>query len=254
MKQIDNSLLSIGGIDAASGVPLYVQLKEMLREQIRSKAWKPGDRIPTEEAIKDHFQVSRATVRQAIAVLEQEGHLIRHQGRGTFVSQPKIEMKLQNFYSFTQDMGERGLHPETRIVMFDVILRRSGVAEILEVPEMEPLVKLIRLRMANGEPIMLETTYVPQRLVPDLTEEDIATHPLYELLENRYQMRLSRAVESFEPILIDEFAAKMLDVPKGSPALYLERIGLLADGQRVELSQSVVRGDRCRYFVELLRS
>lgn len=254
MKQIDSTMQSIGGIDAASGVPLYVQLKEILREQIRSRAWKPGDRIPAEEAIKDHFQVSRATVRQAIAVLEQEGHLVRHQGRGTFVSQPKIEMKLQHFYSFTQDMDERGLHPETRIIMFDVVLRRPGVAEILGVPEMEPLLKLIRLRMANGEPIMLETTYIPQRLVPDLTEEDIANHPLYSLLEGRYQMHLSRAVESFEPILIDEFAAKMLDVPKGSPALYLERIGQLAQGEPVELSQSVVRGDRCRYFVELLRT
>lgn len=254
MKQIDSMMQDIGGIDTASGVPLYVQLKEILREQIRSKAWKPGDRIPTEEAIKEHFQVSRATVRQAIAVLEQEGHLSRHQGRGTFVSQPKIEMKLQNFYSFTQDMAERGLHPETRIIQFDVILRRSGVAEILGVPEMEPLVKLVRLRMADGEPIMLETTYIPERLVPDLTEEDLAAHPLYSLLEDRYHMRLNQAVESFEPILIDDFAAKMLDVSKGSPALYLERIGLLADGQRVELSQSVVRGDRCRYFVELLRS
>lgn len=254
MKQIDTFMQNIGAIDAASGVPLYVQLKEILREQIRSKAWKPGNRIPTEEAIKEHFQVSRATVRQALAALEQEGHLIRHQGRGTFVGQPKIEVKLQNFYSFTQDMTERGLHPETRIVMFDVILRRPGVAEILGVPEMEPLVKLVRLRMADGEPIMLETTYVPARVVPDLTEADVAASPLYTLLEDRYHLHLSRAVESFEPILIDEFAAKMLDVPKGSPALYLERIGLLADGQCVELSQSVVRGDRCRYFVELLRS
>lgn len=254
MKQLDSKMHDMGGISAESDVPLYIQLKEILREQIRAGIWKPGDRIPTEEAIKDHFQISRATVRQAVAALEQEGHLIRYQGRGTFVSQPKIEMKLQGFYSFTQDMAERGLHPESRIVMFDVVLRRSGVAEILGVPEMEPLIKLIRLRLANGEPIMLETTYIPERFVPGLTEEDVSAHPLYSLLEERYNMHLNQAVESFEPILIDDFAAKMLEVSKGSPALYLERIGLLASGQRVELSQSVVRGDRCRYFVELLRS
>lgn len=99
---------------------------------------------------------------------------------------------------------------------------------------------------------MLETTYIPESLVPGLTEEDVKTKALYTLLEEKYGMSLKRAVESFEPILIDEFAAKMLEVPKGSPALYLERAGALANGNRVELSQSVVRGDRCRYLVELL--
>lgn len=239
--------------DGKNPVPLYLQLKEILHTEIRAGTWKPGDRIPSEEAIRERFSVSRATVRQAITELEMEGLLVRHQGRGTFVCKPKIEMKLQRFYSFTQDMAERGLHPESRVVTFDIVVRRPGVAEILGVSETEPLVKAVRLRIAGGEPIMLETTYIPERLVPGLTEEDLATHSLYSLLEEQYQMRLESAVESFEPVLIDEFAAKMLEVPQGSPALYLERIGSLAGGRRIELSQTIVRGDRCRYFVELLR-
>ena len=234
-------------------VPLYLQLKEILQAEIRSGTWQPGERIPSEESIRERFSVSRATVRQALSELEAEGLLIRHQGRGTFVCKPKIEMKLQRFYSFTQDMEERGLHPESRVVTFDIIVRRPSIAEIMRVPESEPLIKAVRLRIARGEPIMLETTYIPEHFVPGLTEEDLATHSLYSLLEERYQMRLESAIESFEPVLIDEFAAKMLEVPQGSPALYLERIGCLAEGRRVELSQTIVRGDRCRYFVELLR-
>jgi GntR family transcriptional regulator len=251
METMNNNIQP--GIDQKSSVPLYVQLKDNLREKLRTNIWKPGDRIPSEEAIREQFSVSRATVRQAILELEQEGYLVRQQGRGTFVRQPKIEMKLHNFYSFTQDMQARGLHPETRVIMFEVVLRRPGVAEILKVNEAEPLIKLVRLRIAGGEPIMLETTYIPEYLVPGLTEEDVATYPLYSLLEERYNMRLESALESFEPILADDFSAKMLEVSKGSPALYLERIGSLGDRRRIELSQSVVRGDRCRYFVELLR-
>ena len=232
---------------------MYLQLKEILQSEIRGGIWQAGERIPSEEAIRERFSVSRATVRQAIAELETEGILVRRQGRGTFVCKPKIEMKLQRFYSFAQDMTERGLHPESRVVTFDVIVHRPSIAEILHVSDTEPLVKAVRLRIVEGEPIMLETTHIPERLVPGLTEEDLATHSLYTLLEDRYHMRLESAVESFEPVLIDEFAAKMLEVPQGSPALYLERIGCLAEGRRVELSQTIVRGDRCRYFVELLR-
>lgn len=235
------------------GVPLYVQLKEILLEQIRSGVWKPGDRIPSEEAIRERYAVSRATVRQALSELELDGHLVRHQGRGTFVCQPKIETSLHNFYSFTQDMKARGLKPESRLIMFDLVLRDSIASEVFGLDKREPLVKMVRLRLANEEPIMLETTYLPERLVPDMKEEDVSNQSLYSLLEERYELVLARAVESFEPVLIDEFASKMLEVPKGSPALFLERVGSLANGQRVELSQSIVRGDRCRYFVELLR-
>lgn len=235
------------------GVPLYVQLKEILQEQIRSGVWKPGDRIPSEEAIRERYAVSRATVRQALSELELDGHLVRHQGRGTFVCQPKIETSLHNFYSFTQDMKARGLKPESRLIMFDLVLRDSIASEVFGLDKREPLVKMVRLRLANEEPIMLETTYLPERLVPDMKEEDVSNQSLYSLLEERYELVLARAVESFEPVLIDEFASKMLEVPKGSPALFLERVGSLANGQRVELSQSIVRGDRCRYFVELLR-
>ncbi|MFL5705119.1 MAG: GntR family transcriptional regulator [Ktedonobacteraceae bacterium] len=239
-------------IDPNSSIPLYVQLKEILREQIHTETWKPGDRIPSEAEIREYFAVSRATVRQAITELEQDGLLVRQQGRGTFVRKPKIEWTLRNFYSYTQDLTERGLHPETRLLMFEVVLRKAIAREVFGLEEKEPLIKLVRLRLAAGDPLMLETTYLPECFVPGLVEEEVRTHALYTLLEEKYGMRLERAMESFEPILVDEFASKMLEVPKGSPALYLERIGALADGRRVELSQTIVRGDRSRYLVELL--
>lgn len=239
-------------INPGNGIPLYVQLKDILREQIRSGDWAPGERIPSETEIREHFPVSRATVRQALAELEQEGLLIRQQGRGTFVRKPKIEWNLRNLYSFTEDLTARGLHPETRLLIFEIVLHKTIAREVFGLPEKEPLIKLVRLRLGAGDPLMLETTYLPERFVPGLAEEEVRTHGLYALLEKKYGMRLGRAMESFEPILADEFSAKILEVPRGSPALYLERVGSLADGQRVELSQSVVRGDRCRYLVELL--
>ena len=232
-----------------NNTPLYVQLKEILREQIRAGVWKSGERIPSEEDLKEQYAISRATVRQALAELELEGYLTRHRGRGSFVSRPKIEMKLRDVYSFTLDLAARGLHPESRIMVFEVVLRSQEVAEILGLQERDPLIKLVRLRLADNEPLMLETTYVPEQLVPGLTKEDVQVNRLYGVLEEKYGLRMERAVESIEPILVDDFTAQMLEVPKGSPALFVERVGVLTDGRKVELSQAIVRGDRCRYLV-----
>jgi len=240
-------------ITASNGIPLYVQLKDFVYEQIRTGSWKTGERIPTEEELKERFSISRATVRQALAELEREGLLVRQRGRGSFVAKPRIEMKLHDIYSFTLDLAARGLHPESRVMVFEVVMRNLQITQTLGLRETDPLVKLVRLRLADGDPIMLETTYIPEQLVPGLTREDVMAHRLYALLEERYGLRLERAVETLEPILIDDFAARMLEVSPGSPALFVERTGSLADGRKIELSQAIVRGDRCRYLVELQR-
>ncbi|GCE13860.1 GntR family transcriptional regulator [Tengunoibacter tsumagoiensis] len=238
-------------LNQQSDVPLYLQLKENLREQIRAGVWQVGERLPSEQALHEQLAVSRATVRQALAELEREGYLSREHGRGTFVSKPKIAMRLSSVYSFTLDIEAKGMQAETRIVLFEYVIRRPEISALLGVSEHEPLIKLVRLRLADQEPIMLETTYLPEQLVPGLSEHDVATNSLYSILEQRYGMQPTSALESFEPILTDEFAAKMLGVPQGAPALYVERLGSLGDGRKVELTQSIVRGDRCRYFVEL---
>jgi len=237
-----------------SKIPLYVQIKEIIAEDIRTGTLQPGQPIPPESVLSDRYSVSRATVRQAVTDLVHQGLLVRQQGRGTFVNRPKIETKLHNLYSFSQDMIERGANPESTVIEFEIVLPKPAVKEKLNLSEGELVVKLVRLRSVDGELIMLETTYLPHSRFGRLTSEEVQGHKsLYSLLEEKYDTKMDHVVDYFEPILVDDFSSKMLEVPVGAPALYIERIGYVDQDVRVELSQSVVRGDRCRYFVELFR-
>ncbi|MBP3962677.1 GntR family transcriptional regulator [Paenibacillus lignilyticus] len=241
-------------INSDSKVPLYVQIKEKILGDIQSGLLKPGEAIPPESLLSETYSVSRATIRQAVTELVFAGFLQRQQGRGTFVNKPKIETGLRNLYSFFQDMTSRGMRPESRVIEFEIVLPKADVRAKLNLPENTLVVKLIRLRLADDEIQMLETTFLPLELYPGLTQEDVITcNSLYSLLENKFSVSLDHVVEYFEPVLVDDFASKMLEVPKGSPALYIERVGYLQDNRLAELSQSIVRGDRCRYYVELVR-
>jgi len=241
-------------LQSGDKIPLYVQIKQIIVEEIRSGELKPGQAIPTETVLAERYSVSRATVRQAMTDLVHQGLLVRQQGRGTFVNKPKIETKLRNLYSFSQDMIEKGRVPEHRIIDFEWVLPKPAIREKLDLEDGELVVKLVRLRLVDDELIMLETSFLPQRYFGALTQEEVEeTRSLYSLFEEKYEIKMDHVVDYFEPVLVDDFASRMLDVSVGAPALYIERIGYLNDNTRVELSQSIVRGDRCRYFVELFR-
>ncbi|MCC3374197.1 GntR family transcriptional regulator [Cohnella sp. REN36] len=232
--------------------PLYVQIKDRLLEDIRSGVLQPGDAIKTEAQLSEVYSVSRATVRQAVTELVHDGYLVRQQGRGTFVNKPRIDTPVGNMYSFTKHMEERGHKPEFKIIDFEIIMPKASVREKLGLREKQLVYRLVRQRSLDGEPIMVETTFIPMHLLADLDQEKInAAKSLYSLLEKEYHIRLDHMVEYFEPVLIDDLNSILLNVPKGAPALYFERVGYV-NNSVYELSQSIIRGDRCRYFVEWL--
>src|SRR5512134_2273115 len=97
-----------------SAVPLYVRVREAIRDRIAAGEWKPGDLIPAESKLLDVFAVSRATIRQALLELVREGLLVRKQGRGTFVATRKIVERLPQLVSFSEEMRREGLRASTR--------------------------------------------------------------------------------------------------------------------------------------------
>ncbi|MFC5466411.1 GntR family transcriptional regulator [Lederbergia graminis] len=236
-----------------SKMPLYAQLKDILKKQITEQVWKPGDTIPPESVLVKEYSVSRSTVRQAINELVQEGFLTRQRGRGTFVKQPKLEVGLQKLYSFTEDISAKGMRPESRLLEFDIVVAKQDVIKALNLNEGDLVCKIVRLRLANDEIIMVETTYLPFDICSNLTKEDLESAPLYSILEEKYNISIERAIDYFEPVIVDSLNSSLLDVPKGSAALYLVRIGSDQQGTPIELSQSYVRGDRSRYYVELIK-
>ncbi|WP_043932470.1 GntR family transcriptional regulator [Bacillus sp. EB01] len=240
-------------LDSSSFVPLYHQLKEIILENIENHTWKPGDKIPSEHQLVDQYNVSRNTVIRAIDDLVKEGVLYRVQGTGTFVNKPKIEQSLSGFYSFSQVLKEKGLKPKDIILEISEGKASQKIANALKINKDEPVVLLKRLRCANDEPIILESSFLPKAIVDDLSKiKKVGSVPLYDVLTADFGVQVTSAKETFEPVLILDYEAIQLGVKEGNPALLLERIAYNEKGQPVEYCKSIVRGDRCRFYTELI--
>ncbi|WP_223588237.1 GntR family transcriptional regulator [Neobacillus bataviensis] len=239
-------------LNTSSVIPLYYQLKEILLENIESGTWNPGFMIPSEIQLQHEYNISRNTVKKAIDELVQEGMLNRIQGKGTFVSAPKIDQSLSNFYSFSKVMKSRGLNPKDIILSLKENEARVGVAKKLQLTENNQVFELNRLRCSGDEPIILETSYIPTQLFPNLTAKMLENNSLYDVMQKEYGIYVTKAKEVFEPVLIRSHESMILQVGEGNPALLLERIAYDNQGIPVEFCRSLIRGDRCRFYTELL--
>lgn len=233
-------------------VPLYHQLKEIILETIESDEWKPGELIPSEYQFVERFNVSRNTVKKAIETLVQEGALFRVQGKGTYVAMPKLEQSLSSFYSFSRVIRDRGL--QARDIVLNVREARAvgGVAKRLQIQVGQPVLELERLRCMEEDPFVLEVSHLPKDLVPQIDVEELQRTSLYDFIRDRYGILVTKAKESFEPVLISDYEARHLQTHEGYPALLLHRVAYDASGTVIEYCKSIVRGDKCRFYTELV--
>lgn len=239
-------------LDTDSVVPLYYQLKEIIDERIQSEEWPPGYMIPSENELVGEYKVSRNTVIKAIDRLVQDGVLTRKQGKGTFVAEAKFEQCLSSFYTFSKAMSKSGLRHGVHVLSCTERTAGPSVAKSLNIDPSSRVSELMRVRYADGEPLMLETSYIPVSLAPSLITYQFAEDALYDILSNHYQVHVIKAREIFEPVIIDEFEGDVLHVAVGSPGLLLMRTATTAEGKPVEYCKSILRGDRCRFYTELL--
>ncbi len=238
-------------LDYYSQIPLYQQLITIIKRSVDSGALKEGDMLPAEMELCDKYSISRSTVRQAFAALEQEGIIARYRGKGTFVTSPKLKRTLKNLYSFSAEMSLLGLSSSSELMSFETIKAEGDLTQRMGLKEGEDVFKFVRLRRVNGEPLMLETDFVPTRLCPQLSKDVLKDKPLYSTLENVSGLKPVRAVESYDVTTIDANEAELLNTRTGSSAFFVQRISEDADGVVFEMAIMLVRGDRCRYEVEL---
>jgi GntR family transcriptional regulator len=235
-----------------SVIPLYYQLMDRLRELIEKENWKPGDRIPSENQLMDEYGVSRNTAKKAIEELVQEGILYRIQGKGTFVAKPKLQQSLMGFYSFSKVLKENGLHPKDIILKIEEVKPSRKIIDALQLDENENVIEVKRLRCANDDPYILESSFIPKSVVTDIEHlKKVGEISLYDLFAQQFKVVVSRAKEAFEPVLIRAEESGYLQTKEGRPALLLERIAYDTVERPVEFCISIVRGDRCRFYTEL---
>lgn len=236
---------------ALTGLPLYRRIEADVRDRIRSGELAPGSQVETELELMERHGVSRATVRQALGGLVDEGLLEIRRGLGTFVTTPRFEHTIGGFYSFSREIERHGLRPGTRVLGLAVEPADEPVATALGIGPATRVVALRRLRLAGEEPLVVETSYLPAAMFVGLERVDFSAVRLYDTLTNEYGCRPTRARETFEPILLSAEEADLLDQERGAPALRVERIAFDQDDVPIEFCRSTVRGDRYRYSVEL---
>ena len=238
-------------IQFESKLPLHYQIMMIIKRNIASKKILPGDKLPTEEEFCHTFNVSRSTVRSAIGALEEEGLVTRVRGKGTFISKTKLKRKMEQVYSFSHEMEASNLVPSSRLLEFKVIPAADDLVELFGIEPGEPVYEFMRLRMANGEPLLLETTFLPVKIHPTLTEEILANGSLYDSLRDDAKISPYIAEETYESIIFEEEIAKMLECPKHCCGFFVERITRQKSGEAYELTQSFMRGDRSKISITL---
>jgi GntR family transcriptional regulator len=234
-----------------TSIPLYVQIAESLLDRIESGELRPGDRLPAERELSQTLEVNRMTVRRALQVLELQGLLMRRQGDGTYVTAPKIERQAGNLVPFTKGMQRRGYTPGAEVITFERRPAEPSVAKELQLPVSTPVYYIRRLRLINQEPVMLERFTLPVRRVPGLERYDLASCSVYEVMETKYGISVTRARQSLEPVVAAEYEAELLRVNAGAPLMLEQRLSFDQDDQPIEYGNDLYRGDRFRFVTEI---
>jgi GntR family transcriptional regulator len=231
-------------------VPKYYRIKQQLLAM--AEALQPGSAMPAERLLAVRFGTSRTTVRQALTELVGESRLDRIQGKGTFVSPPKLYRTL-HLTSHTEDMRAQGLTPSSQVLDLGEVEAGRLLAELLGIAAGERVLRIERLRLAGGEPMAIETTHLSARRFPGL-RRSLATYPsLYTALAEVYGVRLAEADETIETSLSTPREAQLLGTDVGLPMLLLSRHSRDADGAPVEWVRSVYRGSRYKFVAALRR-
>ena len=238
-------------LDRSSPVPLYHQLRSVLQRQIECGEFRIDDRLPNEDLIAAHYDVSKITVREALKTLAAAGYVRREQGRGTFVTNPRVAQGPRKLTCFSDEMRLRGLTASSRVLASEVVPADSDLAEKLAINQGASVFRLKRIRLADGEIMGLQTAHLALERVPGIAEINFETASLYETLEARYGLKPVRARETHCAIALNRSDAHQLGLQPGAPALSAERLSSSADGTPLEYVWSLMRGDRYQIVLNL---
>lgn len=238
-------------LDPAAATPIYRQLARELRRWLSSGAALAGAALPSERELAAQLGVSRVTLRQALALLTSEGLLERRRGSGTFIRPRRIEHPLGSLTSFSHDMRARQLTPGAQVLEFALAPATPQEAETLELSAHSRVYRLRRLRTADGAPLAVEASVLPEARVGPLTAADLTDQSLYALLWAR-GLGPVRALRHLRAVSADAAQARLLGTRRGAALLMTDRVSWTADGRPIELASAHYRGDRYDFSMELI--
>jgi GntR family transcriptional regulator len=227
-------------------VTKHRQIIETLNEEIQEERLKPYDRLPSEKELCARWQASRSTVRKAMDQLADRGRIFRVPGKGSFVAFPKILHQTSHILSFAEKMKAQGFEVQTKLISKEIVQVTEEIASALKLSKSSRVLKIQRLRIVKGEPLVLQTAFMPVNLCENLMKEDLESKSLNSLIQEQCHIRLSRSDIWVEAPMVPPKERKLL----GSPhvPLFLAVVGLTFDqhDEPVRFSRGIFRGDRVR--------
>lgn len=224
----------MAALNKSEGVALYVQVRETLRDQIRTGVLKAGQKLPSEEDLAAQFGVSRMTLRKGISDLVDLGMLYRRRGVGTIVTQFHVERDHNRLTDFYETARAEGFKAEVILLNKEVVSAKLAIAEALGLHESEPIIRIETLRLANDVPVTVYDEYVSYKLYPDLLTVDLHSRAAWEILEeNGFAIKF--AVQRIEARPADADIASLLNVEEDAPILFKHRVIYIEDGTPIEV-------------------
>lgn len=239
---------------AMSPLPLYSQIKDVLRERILDGTYPAHSKLPSESALMATFEVSRITVRQALRDLQKEGLTFSIQGKGTFVTKPKAVQELTRLQGFGEAMARKGYETYSKLTGAREVGADRDVARALGLSRGEAVVEIERVRHLNRSPVSLDVSYFPADVGRRLLQEDLAARDIFDILENDYAFRLQAADLTIDATVADRRLAGHLGVAEGSPILRIERLTYVDGSRPLDFEYLYYTGDAYQYRLRVERN
>ena len=234
-------------------IPRHQQIADHLRKEIQDQEFKPGDKLPSEKRLCDYFKVSRITVREALKALENEGLIFKKQGLGAFVREEPKQANLVQLTDFSEDMRRAGLSSSSKLVSFKKVKADVSINTFLGIAPDKSLIKIERVRIANGVPVAFDITWMPASYGQLLMDEDLAHKTIYEILEEEYSIPIIGGRYTFTAAIANEHIAKHLDLQVGAPLFEIDRCSKTTGDKKIYFQRRYNNPNHISYEIELVR-
>lgn len=244
-------------VDRDSLQKLYVQMYAILKEKIESGEWPNGSQIPTEDELCRAYDISKATVRNAVAELVRSGYLRKQQGRGTFVIHPLPDLGITMKTKLAEDMFGEGVKAKKEVLAKGLKQPSAEMKSILRVEEngneLKDFYYILCKRVVNGETAYLEESYVPLSVFPGIENEDVCGRPFYDLIQEKGAKKIFKVVQTIEVSEARGEAAALLKIQEGAPALLLHRLLIGSDSSPIAYTRLLGIGKKYKIMTEFER-
>ena len=241
-------------IDQTSYKPLYLQISEILRNQIKEGKYSAGDMLPSESELLDNFPVSRNTAKRALEELVRDGLAVRIQGKGTFVPKSIVDFGLHRLTSFTEETLFKGLVPSSKVIKFVQIPANELLSKSLEIAQGDSVYQLKRIRFGDDFPMAIQESFIPEKLCKGLDAYDFSQESLFFVLEKKFGLKISWQKQYIKPCIARKKEAAALDIDVGSPLLFMEGVAYLERDIPFEFKQDYYRSDLYDFSMRSIRN